>query len=256
MQRMHLRRIPLRVTPLVVGGFIALFLTGCGGQQPQASENSAEPEQGDGAVMTEELDDASTALGDAPPTVEPLPPLLPPTNPEQRAAQVASRRSDPFAPLSTAPVILPTVPSAPRSPQQPIPTVPVAALPTVPPAPLSMVPVPLQPAASAPVAQPTAPPSAAPPSTVATAPVPAPIAPPVPAIRAIEVSGVVQVGGQTSIIVQEPNGTSSRSARVGDRLANGQVLVKRIDVSSGYDPVVVLEQNGVEVTHSVSLLGS
>jgi hypothetical protein len=43
---------------------------------------------------------------------------------------------------------------------------------------------------------------------------------------------------------------------VGDRIANGQVLVKRIDVRPGSDPVVVLEQNGVEVTRFVSLSGS
>jgi hypothetical protein len=83
------------------------------------------------------------------------------------------------------------------------------------------------------------------------APIAAPIVPPavpVPTIReaqTIAVSGIVQAGSRTSIIVRVPNETSSRYAVVGDYLANGKVLVKRIEMQ-GTEPLVVLEQDGAE----------
>lgn len=68
--------------------------------------------------------------------------------------------------------------------------------------------------------------------------------------QAIAVSGVVQAGSRTSVIVQVPNETTSRSAVVGDYLANGKVLVKRIEMQ-GAEPVVVLEQDGAEFVKPV-----
>ncbi len=65
----------------------------------------------------------------------------------------------------------------------------------------------------------------------------------------IEVSGVVQVGGKWTIIVKEPGAPTSRYVSKGDYLANGRVFVKRI--VPGADPVVILQQNGVEVTKSI-----
>jgi hypothetical protein len=38
---------------------------------------------------------------------------------------------------------------------------------------------------------------------------------------------------------------------VGQRLSNGQVLVKRIEVNNGASPVVILEQYGREVARRV-----
>ncbi len=68
--------------------------------------------------------------------------------------------------------------------------------------------------------------------------------------RAVRVTGVVQIGGEMRAIVEPPN-ENSRYVRVGDSLANGQVLVKRIDVNAGPEPVVILEQFGVEVARPV-----
>jgi hypothetical protein len=59
----------------------------------------------------------------------------------------------------------------------------------------------------------------------------------------------MQVGGTWTIIVKEPGSPTSRYVRTGEYLANGQVLVKRI--IAGADPVVVLQQNGVELTKVV-----
>ncbi len=69
--------------------------------------------------------------------------------------------------------------------------------------------------------------------------------------RAVEVSGVVVIGGVAEAIVKAPNEATTRYVRAGQRLSNGQILVKRIEVNGGSDPIVVLEQNGVEVSRAV-----
>lgn len=66
-----------------------------------------------------------------------------------------------------------------------------------------------------------------------------------------EVSGVVKVGNETQVIVRVPNEPTSRYVKVGQRLSNGRVLVKRVEVKSGADPIVILEENGVEVAKGV-----
>lgn len=69
--------------------------------------------------------------------------------------------------------------------------------------------------------------------------------------EAVEVTGVVMIGATTKAIVKAPNEPTGRHVEVGQRLANGQVLVKRIETNAGSDPIVVLEQNGVEVSRRV-----
>jgi len=66
-----------------------------------------------------------------------------------------------------------------------------------------------------------------------------------------EVSGVVKVGNETQVIVKVPNEPTSRYVKIGQRLSNGQVLVKRVDIKAGAEPVVILEENGVEVAKAV-----
>ena len=90
------------------------------------------------------------------------------------------------------------------------------------------------------------------------APIPdlVPIAPPPPpqpeTARAVTVTGVVQIGSVPYAIVNAPNEPHSRYVRSGQFLSNGQVLVKRIEmVSGGIDPVVILEEFGVEVARQV-----
>ncbi|WP_333048457.1 hypothetical protein [Microcoleus sp. S13C4] len=82
--------------------------------------------------------------------------------------------------------------------------------------------------------------------------VPAPPPPPSTDLATgTEVSGVVKVGNETQVIVKVPNEPTSRYVKVGQRLSNGQVLVKRVDIKPGADPIVVLEENGVEVAKAV-----
>lgn len=65
--------------------------------------------------------------------------------------------------------------------------------------------------------------------------------------QSVEVSGVIQVGSEARAIVKAPNEATSRYVTVGQRLSNGQILVKRIEMNTGSEPVVVLEQYGIEV---------
>ncbi|MGI0486858.1 hypothetical protein ACN4EK_15565 [Pantanalinema rosaneae CENA516] len=67
----------------------------------------------------------------------------------------------------------------------------------------------------------------------------------------VEVSGVVNINGVPQAIVRAPNEETSRYVGVGQRLSNGRVLVKRIEMNRGSEPVVVLEENGVEVAKAV-----
>jgi hypothetical protein len=68
---------------------------------------------------------------------------------------------------------------------------------------------------------------------------------------AVEISGVIEVEGKTQVIVKLPSESFSRYIEVGDRIANGRVLVKRIEGQNGLSPTVVLEEVGVEVARKV-----
>jgi hypothetical protein len=89
-----------------------------------------------------------------------------------------------------------------------------------------------------------------------SAPVAPPVVPPPPPTTdladAVQVTGVVQLGSIIQAIVKAPNEPSSRNVQPGERLSNGQVLVKEIMLGAGGNPVVVLEQNGVEIMKPLS----
>ncbi len=68
--------------------------------------------------------------------------------------------------------------------------------------------------------------------------------------QGVEVTGVVEVGGVPQAILKAPN-EASRYVRAGQRVSNGQVLVKRIEMNRGPAPVVILEQYGIEVARQV-----
>lgn len=144
--------------------------------------------------------------------------LIQPTNVNQRTQQVQKGRSDPFAGLFV------------------VPKVSVAAKPqTVPP--LAKVPIAVPPK---PIVKPT--------------PLPPPVAyvPPQPDLaKGVTVLGIVQIGSEYQAIVQVPDEATSRYVSEGQRLSNGQVLVKRIEMNPSSEPLVILEENGIEVTRTV-----
>ena len=77
-----------------------------------------------------------------------------------------------------------------------------------------------------------------------------PVAPSIDLAKAVQVNGVVELGGKVSAIVKEPE-QSSRSVSAGDYIYKGKVLVKRIEFNGDREAVVILEQNGVEVIKQV-----
>ncbi|MUL36023.1 hypothetical protein [Gloeocapsopsis dulcis] len=195
----------------------------------------------------------------SPPSAVPSPVLIQPTNANQRAKQVQTGRQDPFAGLFLQ--------TAPRSSQ-------VASQPSSP----SNAPAPSpasnggsagseqnaepnagsQPGGGAnsngnigspPIAQDDSIPF--PPPDEGSFPPPLPSIPEPELARKVAVSGVVQIGEQLQAIVQVPNEGTSRYVRVGQRLSNGEILVKRIEMSPGIEPVVILEQYGVEVSKAI-----
>jgi hypothetical protein len=68
--------------------------------------------------------------------------------------------------------------------------------------------------------------------------------------QAVNVTGIIAIDGEDYAIVEAPTDGTSRYVKVGQRVANGQVLVKRIE-TKGSEPVVVLEQNGIEVSRPI-----
>ncbi|NMG10734.1 hypothetical protein [Brasilonema sp. UFV-L1] len=77
------------------------------------------------------------------------------------------------------------------------------------------------------------------------------VTPPQPELaKAVFVSGVVLIGQEPQAIIKVPLEATSQYVYAGQQLANG-VLVKRIEINEGSEPVVILEQYGIEVTKMV-----
>ncbi len=68
--------------------------------------------------------------------------------------------------------------------------------------------------------------------------------------KTVFVSGVVMIGKEIQAIIKVPEERTSRYVQAGTRLING-VIVKRIEMNEGSNPVVVLEQYGIEVARMV-----
>ncbi|MCC5603977.1 hypothetical protein [Nostoc favosum] len=68
--------------------------------------------------------------------------------------------------------------------------------------------------------------------------------------KAVVVTGVVLISQEPQAIIKVPDEPTSRYVQAGQRLANG-VLVKRIEMNQGYNPIVILEQYGIEVAKMV-----
>ncbi len=68
--------------------------------------------------------------------------------------------------------------------------------------------------------------------------------------RAVLVTGVVLISQEPQAIIKVPDEPTSRYVQAGQRLADG-VLIKRIEMNQGYNPIVILEQYGIEVAKMV-----
>ena len=231
---MHRRSI----TALV--GMLALTITGCGSGEAQSTSNTAniqppvKPTTPDPQPAKPETPEKPTLVAQNPQnnlekteknenTVSSSAAgLIQSTNVNQRTQQVQQGRPDPFAGLFAIPkpIPKPVVVAKPKS-TPPLPQPPVIRPPQ-------------------PVIKPTLPTP------------PAPVEPPEPDLaKGVSVLGVIEIANQYQAIVKVPNEATSRYVSEGQRLSDGEVLVKRIEMSSGSEPIVILEQNGIEVTRAV-----
>ena len=64
--------------------------------------------------------------------------------------------------------------------------------------------------------------------------------------KGVKVTGVVEVGNEKQVIIKAPGEATSRYVKVGQRVAGGKVLIKRVDFENG-EAIVVLEENNIEV---------
>jgi len=233
---------------VAIAGTLALWLGGCAGA-PEADPNAASPVPvpaasipADPAAIPAAPDVAVAAAPAGVPVPSPgapagtVPPeLIASTNANERVQDVLRNRADPFS-------LIPVSPRVVQTPQTQ--TAPLVAPPG------QGVRLPGRTSGSGRLAPiPTLVPNRG--SGEAQRPFVAP--PPQPDIaRAVQVLGVVQIGNTAHAIVQAPNEPTSRYVQVGQRLSNGQVLVKRIEMNRGAEePVVVLEQYGIEVPTAV-----
>ncbi|NUN64748.1 hypothetical protein HCU40_08285 [Pseudanabaena biceps] len=78
--------------------------------------------------------------------------------------------------------------------------------------------------------------------------------PPVPpdtrAAEGTAITGTIEISGTIYAILKAADEPSSRYVKAGQLISNGKVLVKRIDTNAE-PPIVVLQQNGVEVLRPV-----
>ncbi len=230
---------------VAVVGAITIAMTGCASEDTTTtttaspSPASPSPAASPGQKQVGAQPFAKPLVAQKPANVPAVPGLIQLTNADVRAKQVqasinAQRNKDPFAtlPLPIQRTTTPQATATSRLPALPNPPKP-GGFPNglTPPNPSSPFPPRSQP--NTPAARPVPPP----PSTTLA--------------DAVEVSGVVYVNGVVQAIVKAPQEGSTRYVRVGQRLSDGQVLVKRIEMNRGSDPVVIFEQNGVEVSKTV-----
>ncbi|MCS6959442.1 MAG: hypothetical protein RMK91_05265 [Pseudanabaenaceae cyanobacterium SKYGB_i_bin29] len=158
----------------------------------------------------------------APPIVQPPVDLIDPIDREERLKQLKATegRKDPFQELDAQ---IPPLPPPPKATAAP------------PPRPRP----PRAPRGTIVVKEPIAAPSEVPP-------------PPEPVeAKQVRIAGVLQIGSEVLAIASIPGDRlPSRTIRPGQRIADGKVLVKAIDIT-GLTPSVVLEQFGTEVRRGV-----
>ena len=259
-----------RLSKITLVGVLALTMAGCGsgGDESAVPTPSATPSQAVQPPVKPEPFTKPPVVAQLPNVVvPPVPGLIQSTNAQERARVVSKGNRDPFAiipgqsvqTVSNGTPSQRTVPSLPNLPATGVPpriTVPspsrISVRPSTKPQPTKIARGPSTNGGSAGSQFRPGRGNLLPPVVPGNGI--SPVLPPAPRTdlaNAVAVTGVVQVGNETEAIVQVPNEPTSRYVRVGQRLSNGQVLVKRIEVNQGSVPVVILEQYGTEVPKAV-----
>lgn len=157
-----------------------------------------------------------------------IPQLTPSTSAEERLAQLKEGQRDPFSPLDTHPIVTPGQITVTQAPPTPSPQ-----LPTVQPNPIvQAIPQTIE------VAQ------------VQPIPTPSPVTP--SGAESVKVTGVAELPDGMRAILKAPDEPTSRYVVAGESLSNGTIRVKRIEIASSGNPIVVLEENGKEFIKTIS----
>lgn len=249
-----------RLSTIAFMGMLAWTMAGCGAG---SEENSAATPPAPQASSAKPFDKPPMVNQNPGGTIASVPGLIQSTNANQRSKQVQKGRVDPFALLfvqavetvpntATRSKIVPRLPKSPNTATRPkiVPQLPKSPSKTVALRPGSYLNGGNAGSNFKPGRGNLLPP-VVPGSTSSPAlPPPPPLLQPDLA-RTVAITGVVQVGSEPQAIIKVPNEATSRYVKVGQRLANGQVLVKRIEINEGADPIVILEQYGIEVGRAV-----
>ncbi len=217
-------------------GVATLYLTSCGSDR--AANNSAQPSAPIAQASAPTFEKPTVSSSSASLPIVPVKGMLQTTNPQARLSQISTTgRRDPFSAILPASIQLP----APKVAQSPIrQAVKQAPIQQIVPQTVAQPPLPSTPIAALPPLPMSQAPSIVPPAISQTS-----------LADAVQITGVVQIGGKAMAIIQSPAEGTARYVRPGDSVANGRVLLKRIIMSKNGEPTIVLEQNGVEVTKSV-----
>ncbi|MFP5270078.1 hypothetical protein [Coleofasciculus sp.] len=240
---------------------VALLVSSCTRQNNQVNQTS----QPESAVATAPKQPEAETANNPSKTLVPPPPagLIPPS--QSVKIPVAKERQDPFNTVTVAPIQQST-PTKTTPPTQPQPAKTQPSQPKAPETPAKTQPSPTSEPKRQPSPTPSSPtpsakeksPEPAAPKTQEPKPQPSPTPseitvieePPPPSTEladGVEVSGVMQLEGQWNAIIKASANTTSRYVRAGDSLLNGAVKVKRIELGENQEPLVILEENGVEV---------
>lgn len=215
---------------------VALLSVGCTREQVSGSTPVEQSEQPSAHGETIPLATPAAQLAPSPrvsPPIQPLPvpSLIPPTAPQERLPQITVGRAEPFSAIATTPTVQSPPPATPPVPSS-APAPSVATNPIIPEPTL--------------VSPPRLAPSPVVVNQIPAVPVPSAATPP----PEIEVSGIVQIGTEISAIVRVPGESTSRSVREGESLTGG-IVVQRIEIGENQEPMVILEQNGVQIARPV-----
>ncbi|WP_299490058.1 hypothetical protein [Acaryochloris sp. IP29b_bin.137] len=207
----------------VLGITFVLLSMGIGSCGLLGSEEP-ETEQSSDAPAEQSFPSASPEIP-SPPAAKVV--LTRPTDPDERLRVVKSGRSDPFAEI--VPAVVPgssparSTPPRSNSPERPASTVNVPK------------------STGSNPGSPSTKPNTATPGKIVLPELPKP-----EVAQGVKVTGVVNLGGRPKAILKAPGEKATRTVGVGERIANGQVLVKSIILNPSA-PIVVLEQSGMEV---------
>jgi hypothetical protein len=276
-----------RYSNIAVVAIMVMTIAGCSSDSGQQASN---PTSTPGATPTPSPTTAANPATPTTPAVQPFnnpviagkqqpgavvaianPSLIQPTDTTQRFIAISKGRTDPFAQIVSPPLVrVVTTPNVGIIPRRPVPVVPPlpsrvqtvairprprsavissriqvpAATRKIPRTAIAKLPKPNRGYIS--VEPRLMPPVVPNPSLVS-------VLPPTPQpelARAVFVSGVVSVGREPQAIIKVPNEPTSRYVQAGDRISNG-LLVKRIEMNEGSDPIVIFEQYGIEVARMV-----